>query len=224
MIYHGGKRYNIDKRFSSKFNIQANTEKFIPDFEYVLFDFSKYSDQKIVGSIQLQIVLKILHTSFIDNDYGEIFADILKLIKKLNDTKTILEYFTTGMEYILEIKDYDFEIMHDQVDLIIPERSETFMSTANKLREEGKLDGMKEGMKEGIKEGIKEGMKEGQKQELIETISILLKNKLQIDKFPENLESKLNKLDLIVLKDIRTDLLKKDLAIESLEDLKKYLN
>lgn len=94
------------------------------------------------------------------------------------------------------------------------------MSTANKLREEGKLDGIKEGMKEGIKEGLKEG----QKQELIETISILIKSKLQIDKFPESLESKLNKLDLIVLKDIRTDLLKNDLAIESVEDLKEYLN
>ena len=37
------------------------------------------------------------------------------------------------------------------------------MSIADKLREEGKLD--------GIKEGMKEGMREGRKQELIETIS-----------------------------------------------------
>ena len=193
-------------------NTQPNTEKFIPDFEYFLFDFSKYSDQQIVGNIQLQIVLKILHTSFIDKEYDKIFTDILELIKKLNDTKTILEYFTTGMEYILEIKDYDFDVMHDKVNLIIPERSETFMSTANKLREEGKLD------------GIKKGIKEGRKQELIETISILIKDKLPIDKLPDNLESKLNKLDLIVLREIRTDLLKDIINIESLEDLEKYLN
>jgi len=220
LIYHGEKRYNIGKRFNSMINTQPNTEKFIPDFEYLLFDFSKYSDLEIIGSIQLQIVLKILHTSFIDKDYDKIFADILKLIKKLNDTKTILEYFTTGMKYILEIKDYDFDIMHDKVNLIIPERSETFMSTANKLREEGKLDGIKE----GIKEGRKEGMKEGRKQELIETISILIKDKLPIDKLPDNLESKLNKLDLIVLREIRTDLLKDIINIESLEDLEEYLN
>jgi len=212
LIYHGGKRYNIDKRFSSRFNIQANTKKFIPDFEYLLFDFSKYSDLEIIGSIQLQIVLKILHTSFIDDDYDKIFADILELIKKLNDAESILEYFTTGMKYILEIKDYDFDVMHNKVNLIIPERSETFMSTANKLREEGKLD------------GIKEGMKEGRKQELIETISILIKDKLPIDKLPDNLESKLNKLDLIVLREIRTDLLKDIINIESLEDLEEYLN
>jgi flagellar biosynthesis/type III secretory pathway protein FliH len=137
---------------------------------------------------------------------------ILKLIKKLNDTKTILEYFTTGMEYILEIKDYDFDIMHDQVNLIIPEGSETFMSTANKLREEGKLDGIKEGMKEGIKEGKKE--------ELIETIINLTTKRLNIDSFSPELEKSLYKAELGTLKIIRDNLLN----IESLEDLKKYLN
>ena len=44
LIYHGEKRYNIGKRFNSMINTQPNTEKFIPDFEYLLFDFSKYSD------------------------------------------------------------------------------------------------------------------------------------------------------------------------------------
>lgn len=116
------------------------------------------------------------------------------------------------MKYILEIKDYEFDIMYNKVNLIIFEKSETFMSTANNLREEGKLD------------GIKEGMKEGRKQELIETISILIKDKLPIDKLPDNLESKLNKLDLIVLREIRTDLLKDIITIKSLEDLEEYLN
>ena len=208
LIYHGGKSYNIDKRFSSRFNIQANTEKFIPDFEYLLFDFSKYSDLEIIGSIQLQIVLKILHTSFIDNDYDKIFSEILELIKKLNDAESILEYFTTGMKYILEIKDYDFDVTHNKVNLIIPERSETFMSTANKLREEGKLD------------GIKKGIKEGRKEELIETIVHLTVKKLDIDSFPPELEKSLYNNEIGTLKIIRDNLL----TIESLEDLEEYLN
>lgn len=73
LIYHGGKRYNIDKRFSSRFNIQANTEKFIPDFEYLLFDFSKYTDQQIIGSILLQITLKILYSAFVKYNFGQQF-------------------------------------------------------------------------------------------------------------------------------------------------------
>ena len=54
--------------------------------------------------------------------------------------------------------------------------------------------------------------------------TILIKDKLPIDKLPDNLESKLNKLDLIVLREIRTDLLKDIINIESLEDLEEYLN
>lgn len=94
------------------------------------------------------------------------------------------------------------------------------MSIADKLREEGKLVGIKEGFLEGLKEGIKEGRKE----EIIETILILIKNKLPINKFPKNIESKLNKLDLIILTEIRTNLIKNIINIDSLEDFKKYLN
>jgi len=116
------------------------------------------------------------------------------------------------MEYILEIKDYDFDIMHDQVNLIIPEGSETFMSTANKLREEGKLD--------GIKEGMKEGMREGKKEELIETIINLTTKKLNINSFSPELEKSLYNTELGTLKIIRDNLL----TIKSLEDLEEYLN
>jgi len=86
------------------------------------------------------------------------------------------------------------------------------MSTANKLREEGKLDGIKEGMREGIKEGKKE--------ELIETIINLTTKRLNIDSFSPELEKSLYKAELGTLKIIRDNLLN----IESLEDLKKYLN
>lgn len=212
LIYHGKKRYNIDKRFNSIVNTQPNTEKFVPDFEYLFFDFSQYNDQQIIGSIQLQITLKILYSAFIKDNFGQQFEDILKLIKKLRNTETVLEYFTVGLKYMLEIVDYDIDIMKDKVDTIIPERSETFMSTANKLREEGKLDGIKEGVREGKKEGKKEG--------LIETIISLTTKKLNIDSLSSELEKSLYNAELGTLKIIRDNLLN----FESLEDLKKYLN
>jgi len=215
LIYHGDRRYNISKRFISMVNTQPNTKKLTPDFEYLFFDFSKYTDQQILGSIQLQITLKILYSAFIKEDFGQQFEEILELIKKLRDTETVLEYFTVGLKYILEIVDYDVEIMKKKVDTIIPERSETFMSTANKLREEGKLAGKKEGIREGFLDGRKEGMKE----ELIETIISLTTKRLNIDSFSPELEKSLYKAELGTLKIIRDNLLN----IESLEDLKKYL-
>ncbi|MGM0438789.1 MAG: hypothetical protein ACQEQD_11030 [Bacillota bacterium] len=78
------------------------------------------------------------------------------------------------------------------------------MSTADKLREEGKLDGIKEGRKE----------------ELIETIILFTTIKLEIDSLSPEIERKLNNTGLETLKIIRDNLL----TIESIEDLEKYLN
>ena len=90
------------------------------------------------------------------------------------------------------------------------------MSTADKLREEGKLAGIKEGFLDGLKEGIREGRKE----ELIETIVLFTTIKLEIDSLSPEIERNLKNTGLGTLKIIRDNLLN----IESLEDLEKYLN
>lgn len=99
------------------------------------------------------------------------------------------------MKYILEVVDYDVDIMKNKVDTIIPERSETFMSTANKLREEGKLA------------GIKEGIREGRKEELTETIILFTTVKSEINSLSPELERNLNNTELGTLKIIRDNLL-----------------
>ena len=63
-------------------------------------------------------------------------------------------------------------------------------------------------------------LKEGKKEELIETIINLTTKKLNINSFSPELEKSLYNTELGTLKIIRDNLLN----IESLEDLKKYLN
>ncbi|MGM0603675.1 MAG: hypothetical protein ACQESS_10215 [Bacillota bacterium] len=98
--------------------------------------------------------------------------------------------------------------MKQKVDTIIPERSEAFMSTANKLREEGR------------EKGREEGIEKGKKEELIETIIGLTAQKLNIEDFPPVLKKKLDNSQLETLKNIRNNILN----IESLKDLEGYLN
>lgn len=201
LIYHGDKRYNIDKNFIAIVNSRVNTEKYIPDFEFLFYDFSIYTDQQIIGSIQLQITLKIMHSIYTKNHFEQNLDEILRLIKKLSDSNTILEYFTIGLKYILEIKDYDLDIydlqvIQKKVNKIIPERSDALVTIADKLREEGKAN------------------------ELIETITVLLRQKLDFNEFPDNLKEQLNKADLDTLILIRNNLLQ----INSLKELESYLN
>lgn len=200
LIYHGDKRYNIDKNFISIVNSRVNTEKYIPDFEFLFYDFSIYTDQQIIGSIQLQITLKIMHSIYTKNNLEQNLDEIFKLIKKLSNSKSILEYFTIGLKYILEIKNYDLEVIQNKIDKIIPERSDILMTTADRLREEG--------------------MKKGKEEEIIETITVLLGQKLEFNEFPDNLKEKLNKADLDTLILIRNNLLE----INSLKELESYLN
>jgi len=192
--------YNIDKNFISIVNSRVNTEKYIPDFEFLFYDFSIYTDQQIIGSIQLQITLKIMHSIYTKNNLEQNLDEIFKLIKKLSNSKSILEYFTIGLKYILEIKNYDLEVIQNKIDKIIPERSDILMTTADRLREEG--------------------MKKGKEEEIIETITILLGQKLEFNEFPDNLKEKLNKADLDTLILIRNNLLQ----INSLKELESYLN
>jgi len=200
LIYHGDKMYNIDKNFISIVNSRVNTEKYIPDFEFLFYDFSIYTDQQIIGSIQLQITLKIMHSIYTKNNLEQNLDEIFKLIKKLSNSKSILEYFTIGLKYILEIKNYDLEVIQNKIDKIIPERSDILMTTADRLREEG--------------------MKKGKEEEIIETITVLLGQKLEFNEFPDNLKEKLNKADLDTLILIRNNLLQ----INSLKELESYLN
>ena len=85
--------------------------------------------------------------------------------------------------------------MKNKVDTIIPERSEIFMSTANKLREEGKLA------------GIKEEIREGRKEKLIETIILFTTIKLEIGSLSPEIERNLNNTKLGPLETIRDNLL-----------------
>jgi predicted transposase/invertase (TIGR01784 family) len=229
LIYHGDKRYNVDKNFSAIVNLQPNTKKYVPNFEFLIYDFSDLSKQHIWGNIQLQITLKIMNSVFSKNHFEDKLSEILRLFKKLDESKSALEYFTIGLKYIFEIKDYDLdiynlEIIKQKINKIIPERNDAFMTIADKLREEGKFAGMKEGMKEGIKEGIKEGMlkgiEEGKRKVLVETITQLMIQKLAVDKLPDQLENKLEKANIVDLKAIRDNILK----IDSIKELKKYLD
>jgi hypothetical protein len=221
LIYQGQKRYNIDKNFSALVNAQPNTKKYVPDFEFLIYDFSDLSKQHILGNIQLQITLKIMNSVFSKNHFEDKLTEILRLFKKLDESKSALEYFTIGLKYIFEIKNYDLdiynlEIIKQKINKIIPERNDVFMTIADKLREEGKIAGMKEGIKEGMLKGIEEGKREV----LVETITQLMIQKLAVDKLPDQLENKLKKANIVDLKAIRDNILK----IDSIKELKKYLD
>jgi predicted transposase/invertase (TIGR01784 family) len=47
VIYHGPKKWEVDKRFTSFFNAPDYIKEYIPDFNYNLYDISHVPDEKI---------------------------------------------------------------------------------------------------------------------------------------------------------------------------------
>jgi len=57
VLYHGPQEWKIKENFSSIFEGPVDTmSEYIPDFRYVLYDLSKYSDSEIKGSARNNVV------------------------------------------------------------------------------------------------------------------------------------------------------------------------
>ena len=207
VVYHGREKYNISLKFSSLLAKEKVLKEYIPDFKYLLYDFSQYSHTEIIGSVQSRLFLKIIQNIFKD-DFEKELDEIFSLFRELNDTNTVLEYFETAMRYIINIREISIQNLKTKVNKTIPERSGDLMSLGEKLR------------KEGRKEGRIEGLKEGKLENLRETISIQLTKKLNINKMPDQISQKINSANIEELEKIRDNIFE----IDSLDEVKKYLN
>lgn len=202
VFYHGVKKWNIELEFADLLNKTATVDKYIPDFRYLLYDFSKYSEVEILGDIQLRLILSIMHNIYRER-FEEELEDILVLLNELGKTETVLEYFEVVMRYIINVRETPLSELKEKVDKTIPERGSDLMTLAEKLREEGKL----------------EGRKEGRKKELEETIIVQLCKKFNLRIIPENIKNKIETAELEQLKRIRDNIFE----IESLEEVEGYL-
>lgn len=81
-------------------------KKYIPDYEYLLYDISKYSDEEIKGVAQLRILLTIFRDIFTKN-VEEFFESILRASEywlELEDKQRGVQYFETMLRYIFNVR------------------------------------------------------------------------------------------------------------------------
>ena len=187
--------------------LSEQIKKYIPDYEYLLFNISKYSDEEIKGEAQLRIMLTIFRDIF-TKDVGEFYDSIIRAaeyLSELDDKQTGIEYFETMMRYIFNVR---ADLTESDVDKLIsnmennyPEGSEVLMTLAERFVEKG------------IEKGIEKGMEKG-----IEKTTIkLLTKKFGI--LPEELKAKISKLDSPTLEIIIDGIFE----YKSLDDIKKYI-
>jgi len=219
VIYHGSSEWRINTNLGSMIsgydNIPDDVKKYVPDYEYLLYDLSKYTDEQIKGEVQLRILLSIFRDIF-TKDNQVIRKSILRAaehLRVLEDKQSGIEYFETFVRYILnagqKLTREDINDIIEKIEATFPEGSETMMTLAEQFREEGR--------EEGIEKGREQGREEGLSNALSKTAIRLLTKKFGI--LPEESSRKIKQMDVVTLEIIIDEIFE----YKSLEDINKYL-
>ncbi len=220
VIYHGTERWKISTALKEMIRgyeeLPADAKRYIPDYEYILYNISQFTDEQIKGEALDKAALTIMR----DIQTGDTlrimnsFLMAAKYLSELSNKQTGMEYFETMVRYIFnvrgDISPKDVQTLAVQIENTYPEGSDIMMTLAEKLKEEG--------LKEGLKEGLEKGLEKGKREERLSTAIKLLTKKL--GPLPGEIKSKISKLDLVTLEIIIDDIFE----YENLEDVKKYIN
>ena len=219
VIYHGKDNWNIKTTLGdmiSGYNeLPEDIKKHIPNYEYLLYDISRYTDEEIKGEAINRIGMFILRDVQTKNG-SELLNSIYKAtvyLRELEDKQTGIEYFETIMRYVfsarINMTKNDVDEIFDKIGTVYPEGSEVVMTLAEIFREEGVLKGKEEGMREGIKEG--------EAKTLAKTAIRLLTKRF--GPLTEETRAKIQKLDVVTLELIIDEIFE----YKSLDDIKKYI-
>lgn len=183
--------------------LPQDVKKYVPDYEYLLYDLSRYTNEEIKGEVQLRILLTIFRDVF-TKDNKAIIETVLRAAEhlgKLENQQTGIEYSETFMKYILnasrKLTKEDVEDIIKKVEASYPEGSEVVMTLAEQFREEGELRA---------------------ETKTLSKIAIRLLTK-KFGKLPEEIKNKISKLDTDVLEIIIDSIF----VYEKLDDVKKCL-
>ncbi|GAQ25683.1 Rpn family recombination-promoting nuclease/putative transposase [Tepidanaerobacter syntrophicus] len=228
VIYHGKERWKASTALKEMINgydkLTEDVKAYIPNYEYLLYDISRFTDEEIKGKAQLKIFFTTVRDIFTKSGKGawDSIDRAIAYLKELEDKQTATEYFETLMRYIFSVDksltSSDVSKIVKKIETTYPEGSEVVMTLAEKLREEGLKEGLKEGLEKGMEKGLEKGLEKGKREERITTAIKLLTKKF--GPLPEELKSKISKLDSVTLEIIIDGIF----DYESLDDVKKYIN
>jgi predicted transposase/invertase (TIGR01784 family) len=195
VVYHGKDQWKIKTSLGEMIRgyeeLPEDVRRFIPNYQYLLYDLSTFSDQEIKGEARLRILLSVFRDIFKNNsdELLKVVYNATLALDELEDQETGIEYFETFMRYVFnagpQLTKDELEKMIHQIDVNYPKGSEMTMTLAEVLR------------KEGYEDGIEQGIEKGETKALVKTVMKLLTKKFGV--LPADYREKIGQLDVFTL-------------------------
>ncbi|MGG3688297.1 Rpn family recombination-promoting nuclease/putative transposase [Caldifermentibacillus hisashii] len=212
VIYHGKTSWSIPTSLGANLNgyeeLPKDVKVHVPDFDYIIYDLSGFSDEEIKGKVQTRILLTLLRDIF-TKDIDELIHSILKCIHyllELEDKQTGIEFLETMIRYVFSaannLTKRDMEVIIKEIETTFPKGSEITMTLADIFREEG----------------IQKGIEIGEANALAKTAIKQLTAKFGC--LPEEMKEDIKKLDVITLELILSNIFN----YNHLDDVKKIIS
>jgi predicted transposase/invertase (TIGR01784 family) len=182
VFYHGKERWQFKHNLSSIIerieDLPEAVKRFIPDYEYLFYDFSPYSAEEIRGGIKLQIFISILNAMFKEEEaFLATVTRSMQALEELGRGQKATDYLETMIRYIISAReDIDYKDMHGAVKKVSPKGGEMLMTIAEKLINEGLEKGMEQGMEMTL--AALQAFREGKELEEVMNLTGLERNKL----------------------------------------------
>ncbi|PNR92991.1 Rpn family recombination-promoting nuclease/putative transposase [Petrotoga sp. 9PWA.NaAc.5.4] len=154
LIYNAEKEWKVETNLINLIEnidqLPKEMKRYIPNYEYEVYDFSPKAKTTIMGLTITKVVLETIKVAKIPSkkEFLEGLKKMFEYIVQLPEVK-FNELFEICMMYLLNTKDdIDIGEIRQTAKEILSGRSEVIMSIAEKLRQEGKLEGKLEERKE----------------------------------------------------------------------------
>jgi hypothetical protein len=130
---------------------------YIPDFGFELYDLHRHSDDEIKGTIASRLVLLLLK-HIRDPDLQRKLPDIFVLLRTLMEKETGMQWFEVVLRYLTSARDEEDLSLKEIKEIVEQAVSKDMggfvMTLEEKIKNEGRLEGLVKGLREGIELGI----------------------------------------------------------------------
>lgn len=179
VIYHGLKRWNAPRAFEglcggSRRTRRALRKRRLLRGSFVLYDVARDSDEALRARGMKPLAALALWL-LVHARTGRLLARLGRvrdLLEQVLSAPGGIEDFVMLMHYSLEVSDGSFDELDEYLNNALgPRAREAYMTAGQRLREEGRRQGLKRGRQQGLKRGLREGrsqgLEEGQRSQLL---------------------------------------------------------